>query len=100
MRAREKLTGSTCGCFVAMGRDPFEPGLVGHWLEAHADALPLLVASQVRALEGETYAVAGFPKSRERWLASSSTSVQLDTSAAVFESMPTGGVCPTCRAGP
>lgn len=54
MRARETRMGSTCGCFVAFARDPFAPGLVAHWNEAHADELPLLVASQVRRLEWES----------------------------------------------
>ena len=42
-------------------------------------------------------AVAGFPKSDEPWLAACSTGAQVNASA-FFEGMPTGGVCPTCRA--
>lgn len=42
------------------------------------------------------YAVAGFLKSGDLWVANCSTSVT-PSESALLQEIPTGGVCPTCR---
>ena len=43
------------------------------------------------------YAVAGFLKSWDRWVANCSTSVT-PSESALLQEIPTGGVCPSCQA--
>ena len=50
LRAQVARSGSHCGCTVAMGRDPFRPGLVRQWREVHSGALAILSEWQHRSL--------------------------------------------------
>ena len=39
-----------CGCFAALCRDPFYPGLVGHWRTYHPESLAILENAQADRL--------------------------------------------------
>ena len=48
MRAQSQAGNYTCGCFVALCRDPFFPPLVGHWRRYHPASLAILAHSQAQ----------------------------------------------------
>ena len=48
MRAQSRAGNYTCGCFVALCRDPFFPALVGHWWAYHPASLAILAHSQAQ----------------------------------------------------
>jgi hypothetical protein len=46
LRAQREAGHYVCGCFVALCRDPFAPGLIGHWRTYHPNSLALLENAQ------------------------------------------------------
>lgn len=48
LKAQQKVGDYVCGCFAALGRDPFFPPLVSHWQTYHPDSLAVLKDAQAR----------------------------------------------------